>query len=104
MFGFFVNGNFKGFWSNKVNDKFADLTIQKMKWVPSSVTLVYYQGLQESELRNTEASIDEVKIYRDETVEGIGGEGESVYTTQKVLIKTIESDKFMINGVMILLC
>jgi hypothetical protein len=104
MFAFFVNNEFKDFWSNKVGDKFFDLTCAKMKWPLSATTLVYYPDLSESDLKNAEPTIDEVKVYREETIEGEGGEGETVYSTQKVLVKTIQGDKFVLNGVILKPC
>jgi hypothetical protein len=104
MFGFFLNGEFQGFWSNKVGDKFFDLTCAKMKWPLSATTLVYYSDLSESDLTHAEPTEDSVKVYREETIEGEGGEGEAVYSTQKVLVKTIQGDKFVLNGVILKPC
>jgi len=104
MFGFFVSGEFKGFWSNKVGDKFFDLTCSKMKWLLSTTTLVYYSDLSESDLAHAEPTEENVKFYREETIDGEGGEGETVYSTQKVLVKTIQGDIFVLNGVILKPC
>jgi hypothetical protein len=104
MFAFFVNNEFKGFWSNKASDKFFDLTCSKMKWALSATTLVYYSDLSESDLTHAEPNEESVKVYREETIEGEGGEGEPVLSKQKVLVKTIQGDKFVLNGVILKPC
>jgi len=42
MFCFFVNNEFKNFWSNKPGDIFADLTCSSMKWKREEVDLNFY--------------------------------------------------------------
>jgi hypothetical protein len=96
MFGFFVGGEFKGFWSNSVGDVFADLTCSRMNWSKVDVTLVYYPSLGEGELDGAEASVDSVKVYRKES----GEDQEEL----KILVKEIQSDKFMVGGLMLIPC
>jgi hypothetical protein len=91
MFGFFVSGEFKGFWSNKVGDKFADITIQKMGWPKSLVTLVCFNGLLESEVSNCDVTLEKARVYK---------QGES----DKFLLREIAGDKFIVSGLIIKPC
>lgn len=105
MFGFFVSGEFKGFWSNRVGDIFCDLTCIKMQWAKESTTLVFYPNLKEHELQNAVASIDDVKVYNKEQNEtGVDEQGNPTFEEKSVLVKTISADKFMVNGLMLIPC
>lgn len=105
MFGFFVNGEFKGFWSNKVGDIFCDLTCQKMGWAKELTTLAYYPNLKESELKHAEPTVDDVKVYSvSQEQTGEDEEGNPILEENKTLVKTIQSDKFMVNGLMLIPC
>jgi hypothetical protein len=105
MFGFFVNNEFKSFWSNKIGDIFSDLTCMKMNWPKEATTLVFYPSLKESDLQNAVASIDKVEVYsvsQNET--GVDEEGNPIFEEVKTLTKTINSDKFVVNGMMLIPC
>jgi hypothetical protein len=105
MFGIFLNNEFKGFWSNRPGDIFIDLTCKKMSWPKELTSLVYYPSLREHELQNAEASLDDVKVYREESNQtGEDEEGNPIYENEKVLVKTIDSDKFVVNGLMLIPC
>lgn len=105
MFAFFVNGQFKGFWTNKVGDKFADLTITKMKWPKNSTSLVFYQGLNGSEIKNCEPTLNGVDVIKDEVNEiGVDENDQPILETSEILVRSIQSDKFMIDGLMLIPC
>lgn len=105
MFGFFVSGEFKGFWSNSIGDVFCDLTCMKMQWAKESTTLVYYPALKDSELSSAVATVDSVSIYREVTNEvGVDENDQPILETTQELVKTIQSDKFMVNGLMLIPC
>jgi len=99
MFGFFVNGEFEGFWSNRVGDIFAQNTIQKMGWALSTVTVVHYSGLKESELQLAEPTIDEVRVYSGTINEYVNEDGLTVTENGKQLVRTIKADLFIKDGI-----
>lgn len=47
MFGFFIGEEFKGFWANKPNDIFYDLTLEGMGW--ENAELYYYPQFRPNE-------------------------------------------------------
>jgi hypothetical protein len=105
MFGFFVNGEFKGFWSNRVGDIFADLTCLKMGWSKELTTLVYYPDLKEHELEKAVATVDKVDVYVSaQNQTGEDEEGNPIFEESQTLVKSINSDKFVVNGMMLIPC
>lgn len=105
MFGFFVSGEFKGFWSNSIGDVFCDLTCMKMQWSKESTTLVYYPSLNGAEIYNSVPTIDSVDVMQEVTNEiGVDENDQPIFETSQVLVRTIQSDKFMVNGLMLIPC
>lgn len=51
MFAFFVNGEFKGIWGNKVGDIFYNNTIEKLEWDITQTKLVWYE-VKKSEMKS----------------------------------------------------
>ena len=70
MFGFFVDGEFKGMWGNKVGDIFYNNTVQKLRWDITKTVLVYYPDHREKR-----------------------GSFEYTYTLQKVIEKEVIKDE-----------
>jgi len=105
MFGFFVSSEFVGFWSNKVGDIFFDLTVFSMKWEKSSVSVVYYPNLQESEIQHAVASLSDVKVYeKHQEQTGVDENDQPITEEVTTLIKTIQADTFVTNGLIIIPC
>lgn len=110
MFGLFVNGEFKGFWSNKVGDVFFDNTCNKMEWDKSQTIMVHYQGMKESEIEHTLVSPNEVVIRNKVTNLVDSGELDEnqqpimIEQDDFVVVKTIQADLFVNNGVMLINC
>jgi hypothetical protein len=105
MFGFFVNHEFKGFWSNQPGDIFFDLTCLKMQWPKEATTLVYFPGLLESELKDALATPDKCQGFKSELQEiGQDEEGNTLTEEVKILNREIVADKFVINGIIIIPC
>jgi hypothetical protein len=50
MFGFFVDGEFKGMWGNKIGDIFYNATVEKLEWDITKTVLVHYD-VKNSEMR-----------------------------------------------------
>lgn len=59
MFAFFINGEFKSFWSNDIGDIFFDATCKSMKWDSSVVDLVHYTNLVTNPKAKYECTLDE---------------------------------------------
>lgn len=105
MFGFFVNDEFKGFWCNRPGDMFVDLTCQKLNWPKQQTTVVYYPDLKDSELQHAQPSTSKVDIYQEIMVEnGVDENQQPIMETSLVLVKSINADSFMVNGIMIIPC
>lgn len=51
MFAFFVDGEFKGIWGNKIGDIFYNATIEKLEWDITKTVLVFYD-VKKSEMRS----------------------------------------------------
>jgi len=105
MFGFFVNGEFKGFWSNRVNDIFFAATCKRMNWPLSLTTMVHYPEMVEVQIEHAEPSEKEVKINKEELIEdGKDDEGNPKFKKEKKLIKKIHADIFVKSGIVIKPC
>jgi len=110
MFGFFVNNEFKGFWSNQVGDIFFDNTCNKMEWDKSQTVMVRYNGMKESEIENALVSPSEAQIrtksFNEVDSGEVDGEGNPILIQEEVftVVKTIQADLFVNNGVMLINC
>lgn len=112
MFGFFVNDEFKGFWSNNVGDIFFQATCKSLNWVESQVTLVHYPGLKQSQLEFCEALKSDCKVYKkvqtEVTVTELDEDGNEVTRTEIqeeiVLDRVINADTFVLNGLILIPC
>jgi hypothetical protein len=105
MFGFFVSGEFKGFWSNSIGDIFFDLTCLKMGWDKSVTSMVYYPSLKESDLQNAVASLSDVNVYeKHQEQTGVDENDQPIIEEVTTLIKTIQADTFVTNGIIIIPC
>jgi hypothetical protein len=103
MFAFFSGKSFLGFWSNRPGDIFFDLTCLKKQWPKQVTSLVYYPGLGANEIQNALPTLDECKVRTKINAEYSEG-GELVSPESFTVIKTIPSDKFVINGLMMIPC
>jgi hypothetical protein len=112
MFAFFINGELKGFWANKVGDKFYVLTCSSMGWDQANTNLVYYPGLKDSELELAQPSLSSCTVNKKETVEvqvtSTNELGEEVITIELqenvILDRIIQADNFVTNGIMVIPC
>jgi hypothetical protein len=105
MFGLFVSGEFKGFWSNSVGDIFFDATCINMQWDKSLTSMVYYPSLKDSELQHAVASLSDVKVYeKHQEQNGVDENDQPIIEEVATLIKTIQADTFVTNGITIIPC
>jgi hypothetical protein len=112
MFGFFINDEFKGFWSNSAGDRFFQATCKSLGWAESQVTLVYYPNLKQSELQNCEPLKSDCKVYKkvqtEITVTELDEDGNEVTRTEiqdeLVLDRVINADTFVLNGLILIPC
>lgn len=110
MFAFFIGNEFKGFWANKVGDVFFDNTCEKMGWDKNTTILSHYNGLKDSDLANSLVSPNEITIREKSTSLVDSGEvdenQEPIMIEQDdfVVVKTIQADLFVNNGVMLINC
>jgi hypothetical protein len=118
MFAFFIDQEFKGFWSNTIGDIFFDLTCKSMKWDKLKASLVYYPELQENEIQHANATELSCDVYNlenqqtgEETVDildenGIktGEEIKPIFEDVLVLIRSVDSIIYAQNGQIINKC
>ena len=112
MFSFFVNGEFKGFWSNQIGDMFFSLTCNKLAWSESLTSLCYFPGLLNSELELAEPSLTECRVNKkvmvEVEVESTDESGNPITVTELqesiVLDRIIPAQVFVNNGLMLIPC
>lgn len=117
MFGFFVNGEFKGFWSNKIGDVFVELTCNSMNWDKNQTVVVFYPSLNVDHSKLYEATINDCKEFIEvdvqigtEMVDSLDEQGNPIQIEQPVFEKqaqlqhTFQADVFYNNGSIILPC
>jgi hypothetical protein len=109
MFAFFVNDEFKGFWSNKIGDIFVQATCSALGFAPSQTEVVFFHFLDEQPEHFTFDANKTLVIQRKvvststvidpETNEEVTTETESFVTS-----RTISADPFFTNGTVVQDC
>jgi hypothetical protein len=103
MFAFFVNDEFKGFWSNKIGDIFVQATCSALRFSPSQTKVVFFHGLENVPeyfvFGNSNSLIIQEKVIIVGT--SIDPETEQEITTETesfVDLNTIPADPFFVDG------
>lgn len=108
MFAFFINNELKNFWSNKIGDIFAELTISKLEWDRSSVDLLFYPSIKQvppfKEFGANKELIIKERIVGHEEVTDEDGTVSIIETESFVVKETIEPVVYVAKGIIVKPC